>query len=1156
MSSGLRRRARRARRACLAAAVAACVLGALVPATTLAAPGPHWIVSLQAAPTHFEAGSGSGYYQVLAENDGGAATTGTVTLTDSLPSGVLATDYGADVEGEGRLFGAFSEAMTCAPVAGGQTIQCTTPASIPSGRFLIAKIAVEVSGDAAGSLEGEASVSGGGAAVATATTATPVTNEPVPYGAAMTNELTDEEGDEELAAGGRPFDFTTLLDFNIGSINTMAKCDGIRDCGEVAANTRDVEVAMPVGLVGNPAAVPRCPQGDFQTASFVGCPADTQVGDVLLIFGSGTAPQLSPVYDVEPPPGEPAELGFTISTLAHVPIYFHVRTEGDYGVTADIPEISEFDPVTAAALTLWGVPAAAAHDPTRRGIECEVAGSGCAGAATVAPFLTMPTSCSEAGLSFGLASDSWQEPLAAPLPTMQRTTLAGTIDCASLPFAPALAAQPTDHEAGAPTGYELTLDVPQHEGAKEVATADVRDAQVTLPAGALLSASSGNGLVACTEEEFAPKSRAVAGCPPQSKIGTARIVAPLLLAPMTGSLYLAEPECDPCDPEQAQEGRMVKLYLDVEGSGVVVKLAGEMRIAQPGGRLTASFEADPQLPFSEVAVTIDGGQDAPLANARSCEASSATGELTPWSTTQPVATTAAPVVLEGCRPPSFAPSLSAGMTSSRQGGSYSGFVIAVARPAGDQALGSVVLHTPAGIAAKLSSVPLCGEPQANEGTCPTASRIGAATAVAGPGEEPLTIEGGKVYLTGPYGGAPFGLSIVLPAEVGPFHLSGQSGDGGRGDGNVVVRASIALNPRTTALTIATTALPSELDGIPLEVQKLIVDLDRESFVLNPTSCKAMSITSTITSTSGAAVSSSYPFQSTGCASLPFAPKIAVATHAGHTRKDGAYLNVKVTTRNGEADVHKVHVTLPEKLPARLATLKLACTEAQFAANPSNCPKGSVVGYARADTAVLPAPLTGPAIFVSRGGAEFPNLDLVMQGDGVTVILEGDTFINKAGITSSTFGAIPDVPVRTFEVTLPAGANSALAGTGGFCREALHVPTTISGQNGAVVERKIAVKVSGCRPEIEVLAHRVRAATARIAVGVPGPGRLVVLGRGISRVVRSVARAKTATVTVKLSTKDRRLLAARPGRRLRVKVKLRFHLRRGGELSSYVTVLMR
>lgn len=1137
--------------------ILACAAVALVaPTRATASPGggPHWLASVQAAPSYFKAGSAGDFYEVLAENDGTRPTSGEVKLIDELPADATVTAYSAHSESEGERIGALVHKMTCNAVS--HSITCSTTTSIPAGGFLVAKINVDISGDASGQLEDAVTLAGGEAAEAHASVLTPVSAEAVPYGASIVSEVPDEDGEEATQAGSRPLSFTSLLRFAIGPINPLEKCSETAGCGEVVANTRDVEVALPAGLVGDPSAVPLCPQADFQEKTNEGCPAGSQVGDALLIFGSSaTTRQYAPIYDVEPPPGEPAELGFTIGSLAHVPIFFHIRTEGDYGVTADIPELSEFDPITAAAITLWGVPSESVHDRLREGIECESAGGGCAGGSEAKPFLTLPTSCSDSGLELGLGSDSWQQPLATPLPTIETETLAGTTGCASLPFAPSIEAQPETMQAGAPTGYEVKLEVPQHEGVNEDATAQVRDAQVTLPAGTVISASSAKGLVACPEASFAPKAKSLHGCPPASIVGSVKIVTPLISTPLTGSVYIGEPECDPCDPAQAQEGKLLRLYLEAQGSGIVVKLIGATSISQADGELTTTFDEDPQLPFSEVLVTIEGGADAPLANGSDCSAQSTTAQLTPWSGSPPASVASAAEALTGCGPASFSPGFEAGVTGSTQAGAFSGFLASVTRPAGQQQLGKVVMHTPPGLIAKLSSVPRCGGPEANDGTCSAASEIGTASVLAGPGSDPLAISGGRVYLTGPYEGAPFGLSIVIPATIGPFQLAGENGEDGPGDGSVVLRASVALDPRTTALTIATSSLPTELDGIPLEADKLVVDLDREGFVLNPTDCDATSIDATISSTGATTATDSYPFQVSGCTKLSFAPKLSVSTHAGHTHKDGDYFGVKVKTRAGEANVRKIHVTLPGRLPARLSTLKLACTEAQFAANPAGCPPGSIVGMAKADTAVLPAPLTGPAIFVSHGGTEFPNLDLVLQGEGVTILLEGDTFINPEKITSSTFHEIPDVPVRTFEVTLPQGEDSALAGNGNLCSKPLRMPTTITGQNGAVVEEDIKVAVRGCKPQIEVVSHRVHGAAAIIAVKVPSAGRLIARGTGLIGVRKHVARAKTARLEVHLTPRDRRALAGQRGRRLRVLVKLRFKPAHGNELGSRVTLLM-
>jgi hypothetical protein len=107
-------------------------------------------------------------------------------------------------------------------------------------------------------------------------------------------------------------------------------------------------------------------------------------------------------------------------------------------------------------------------------------------------------------------------------------------------------------------------------------------------------------------------------------------------------------------------------------------------------------------------------------------------------------------------------------------------------------------------------------------------------------------------------------------------------------------------------------------------------------------------------------------------------------------------------------------------------------------------------------------LTGPAYFVSHGGEQFPDLIIVLQGYGATVHLIGSTFINKAGITSSTFKQVPDVPVGTFELTLPQGRYSALAANKNLCTTTkLTMPTLFIGQNGAEIHTTTPIVPTGC-----------------------------------------------------------------------------------------------
>lgn len=405
---------------------------------------------------------------------------------------------------------------------------------------------------------------------------------------------------------------------------------------------------------------------------------------------------------------------------------------------------------------------------------------------------------------------------------------------------------------------------------------------------------------------------------------------------------------------------------------------------------------------------------------------------------------------------------------------------------------------------------------------------------------------GRVYFAGPYKGAPFSLVIVTPAIAGPFDL-----------GTVLVRVALFIDPHTAQVSTVSDPFPTIIDGIPLDIRSVDVEMTRPEFTLNPTSCETLAVTGQETSTAGEVASLSDRLQVGGCDTMPFDPSFSASTKAHHTRKEGAALNVKLALGAGDADVAKVHVTLPGKMPAELSTLKLACTEAQFAANPAGCPTGSFVGSAIAHTPLLPVPLVGSAVFVSHGGKGFPNLDLVLQGDGVTIILVGETFIApKTEITTSTFPSIPDVPVSSFELNLPMGANPALGGNGSFCRKPLYMPTQITGQNGILITRKTRIAVSGCKPEMTVLGHEVNRDSARIRVRVPSAGELVASGRGLERTAAKASKAGVITIDVSLDRHDREVTAEHPHQRVNAKVKLRFEPTQGKPLAEAVKLLLR
>jgi hypothetical protein len=375
-------------------------------------------------------------------------------------------------------------------------------------------------------------------------------------------------------------------------------------------------------------------------------------------------------------------------------------------------------------------------------------------------------------------------------------------------------------------------------------------------------------------------------------------------------------------------------------------------------------------------------------------------------------------------------------------------------------MGRIQVKTPPGLLGTLANVTLCGEPQAQQGACGPESLIGHTTVAVGTGSNPFYVIG-TVYLTGSYNGAPYGLSFVVPAVAGPLNL-----------GVVVVRAAVNVDPHTAALTVTSEPLPQILQGVPLHIRAVNVTLDRERFIFNPTSCNPMSIQAEMTSALGLGSQVATHFQATNCAALSFHPQFGV-TVSGHTsRAGGASLDARLVeanvggqpvlaTNGGQANIARVKVELPKALPSRLTTLQKACTAQTFEANPASCPPASLVGYAKATTPLLPVTLTGPAYFVSHGGEAFPSLIIVLEGYGVRVDIVGSTFISKKGITSSTFGAVPDVPVSSFELYLPEGPYSALAANGNLCKQALKMPTEMVAQNGTVIHQDTSIGVTGC-----------------------------------------------------------------------------------------------
>ncbi|MGN6372472.1 MAG: hypothetical protein ACTHM1_05720 [Solirubrobacteraceae bacterium] len=887
--------------------------------------------------------------------------------------------------------------------------------------------------------------------------------------------LTAPGGAELSQAGAHP-DVTTLIRFKThmrqGPEHPYEMTDG---------NPKDIEVNMPPGVIGDPGAVPTCTQEQLRGNGFASeCPIDTQVGTNKLVFCATFSEQCLewpvPVYNMKPPTGEPAQFAFNlVGVLVFVNI--SIRDQSDYGVTARITGISQGLALQASKLTLWGVPADPIHDAERGGPST----------APRLPLMTAPTTCSTSPLLSSMSSDSWQEPGSFERASSENDIAGDPMlmsGCERLAFEPSIRVAPDTSSADTPAGLTVDVKVPQDglTNADGLAPADLKDTTVTLPSGVAINPGQAAGLIACQPSEAMVGSAGPAHCPSASKVGTVSIATPLLPNALEGNVYIL-----PSDPPHLQ------LLVAASADGVNLKLVGNVKLDPHTGQLTTTFSNTPQLPFTDFKLAFSGGAQAALSTPATCGTYTTNTDFTPWTTphepdrlsSDSFAITSGPGGSACVSQLPFAPTMQAGSTTDQAGG-LTGFSMLIQRSDGQQRISKLQFKTPEGLLGMISRVPLCAEPQAAQGTCPATTQIGHTVVQAGAGPYPLVIpQPGQppapIYLTGPYDGAPYGLAIVVPVVAGPFNL-----------GTIVVRATIRVDPQTSQLTITTDELPSVLAGVPANLRTIDAVIDRPGFMFNPTSCAPMSFSGTATSTEGASAPLTSHFQVGSCRGLNFKPKFTASTQGATSRKDGASLHVALTypknSLGKDANIKSVHIELPKVLPSRLNTLNHACVDSVFDRNPADCPSESRVGFAKAVTPVLSSPLEGPAYFVSHGGQRFPELIVVLQGEGITVDLRGETAISKTGITSSTFRAIPDVPVGSFELTLPQGSYSALAANTNLCRSAktatvrkvvrkvrggkrkvtrkkmaaaLVMPTTFTAQNGATLRQDTMVRIVGC-----------------------------------------------------------------------------------------------
>ena len=1073
--------------ACTAIVLAALSASAAVASVETARPG--WEVTSAAYPTNLPSG-GSGHIELGVYDVGAAHSAGPVTVVDTLPPGVKAISAGYIEENieEEKLqrwdcTGLGTSIVTCtSDPANLPSIpyQAITPSVVtPAGYMAHIGIAVTIDSGVSGTLSNYVTVSGGGASTPASVTE-PITFSTTPGSSfgfeAFDGWFANAEGSTDTQAGSHPYDVS--FSFYLNNLETEGK-----EIATVNGLARNMEISLPPGIVGNPTAVPQCPLQQFEAEQ---CPVSTQIGLDTVTKSGGPfdqhgkliLDQAEPaVFNLVPPPGVPAQFGFLVIGIPVV-LDASVRSGGDYGITehvSNVPQNIGRTPV-ANTITLWGEPANPAHDAERYA-DFGVCETGCSSGAERRPFLTMPTSCGPAQ-AYAIQANTWETNAqggASFLYHDSEHAPVGITGCDRLGFKPSISVAPDTTDADTPAGLTVEVKVPQEglEQPEGLATSNIKDTTVTLPQGLAINPGQASGLVACqpSQDGLTTEAEKAEGkeddgppeCPSAAKVGTVQIATPLLKEKLEGNVYVLQ-----SDPPN------LKLLVAASGEGVNLKLVGDVHLNEQTGQLVTTFNETPELPFTDFKLSFSGGAQAALATPTGCGAYTATSDFTPWST--PEVSDAFPSsdfqIAEGpdggsCVPSPlpFSPELIAGATSDQAGG-FTSFSMLLQRGDGQQRIERLQFEAPPGLGGMLSTVPQCQEPQAAQGTCSSASQIGHATVESGPGPYPLVIPQpgdpeSPIYLTGPYDGAPFGLTIVTHVIAGPFNL-----------GTVITRAKIEVDPHTAQIIVTTDPLPQVVAGVPTDLRLVNAVIDRPMFMFNPTNCDSSSFSGTAWGTPppgvggpGASAPISSHFQVGSCRSLEFTPKVSVGTSGRTSRADGASLTAKVTypsvPQGTDADIGKFKVDLPKQLPSRLTTLQKACTAAQFEANPADCPAASFIGHAVVHTPEVPVPLEGPAIFVSHGGEAFPSLTMVLQGDGVTIELVGATFISKAGVTSTTFNTVPDAPFSSFELTLPEGPYSALAANGTLCSAKLAMPTVIVGQNGAEIHESTPISVGGC-----------------------------------------------------------------------------------------------
>jgi hypothetical protein len=902
----------------------------------------------------------------------------------------------------------------------------------------------------------------------------------------------EENGSVDHQAGSHPYALTTTI-----NLETDGESPGEPGVVFSEGDLRNLRLDLPAGLIENPSAVSKCSLAQFQTPSSSpfemsesgeSCPEKSQIGiaTVRSSFGGGEERTFG-VFNLVPPPGAPAEIGFSPfgSPIVFIP---EIRqAEGEYQISERATNISQHVNISAIKLTLWGAPWAIAHNFQRGNCLNEVEpDSPWANTCAIVPraenpqlaYLTLPSACLQP-LVFGAAIESWQQPGTVSRRTFthfnegESQALEG---CDAIQFEPAASASVSDPRASSPSGFDFNLDVGSQGllNPTRLNPAAVKDAIVALPEGFTINPSVGAGLLGCSPSQYAAEtvsSPPGAGCPNGSKIGEFTVQSPLFPETVKGSLFLATPFENPF-------GGLIAIYLvaKVPARGVLVKVAGNLDADPLTGSLVATFKDLPQLPYTNLKVHFREGQRSPLATSTLCGSYQTVVSLTPWSGATgeihaslptPIASGPEGTVCPTGTPP-FEPQAKAGSINS-QAGAYTPFYIHLTRTDTEQEITSYSTVLPPGLLGDIADIPFCSDAAIDAArqkggfeelahpSCPAASEIG--HTISGYGVGPaLNFAPGGLYLAGPFHGSTFSIVAIDSATVGPFDL-----------GTVVVRSAIDVDPQTAQVSIDSAGsdpIPHIIDGIPIHLRDIRVYVSRSHFTVNPTSCNRFSIVSTLTG-SGAAVGQpslrstatvSAPYQAFNCASLPFAPRLKLRLRGGTERGQFPALRAEVKPRPEDANISSAKVTLPASEFLEQRHIKTICTRPQFAAE--KCPAASVYGSAQAFSPLLAQPLQGSVYLRSAPERKLPDLVADLHGGGLGLRIEVVGHIDSIhGGLRGTFEGIPDAPASRFVLNLKGGKRGLLVNSQDTCAAPRRADAIFVGQNDVGVHTRPKLEVN-------------------------------------------------------------------------------------------------